>query len=420
MPMASAEGAIANGESGASCVLDDIACALRTKRKQLEKEVRDFTAQKDREYTNFEQELHLRREERSGQEILEHKPSLPGQDEGRESQKRPDFHRRDSSERRKARPNRTALEVLNQAFRTNTEGERELEGFITPEYLGLIDCTKVKSKGNLQPPVTVTDPEGKLSSSVTIHPPLLYPWASSPVETQPVSSSAPEHSPQKSHHRSDSSNSILSVSSLRSSMKDPKTPKSPKRVLFSIEDGVVSPSTSPTLQRKPHDPGGGDAMESMLTFAKRGKEKKKKTRRRERGDGERGRRGREDLDALGISETSGDGDVQQLGGVWTKAIPIMPGKAPHTNGLSKLVEDEAFEKISKLDDDELFAFDEDLGTDSISQDVATSSKEGAADEDELDTVLTEPLTVIGTSPHAGSLPIEIKWPGRRDSAGAGG
>ena len=195
-------------------------------------------------------------------------------------------------------------------------------------------------------------------------------------------------------------------------MKDPKTPKSPKRVLFSIEDGVVSPSTSPTLSRKAAA-GGNDATESILSFAKRTtREKKKKNRRKERGDGDRGRRGRNE--GLGNQEQTIEPAAQSQS--WTKPIPMGRGRDAHTNEIT--TDDTAalddFETVDQKDGDDMFAFDEDL-TDSGVAKPSETKEELDLDDD----VNVKALAEAGTSPHAGSLPIEIKWPGRRDSGGPG-
>ena len=64
----------------------------------------------------------------------------------------------------------------------------------------------------------------------------------------------------------------------------------------------------------------------------------------------------------------------------------------------------------------MFSLDEEMKAEEKT--VAESKLEGkfgrdADADEEMEMEGTKPLT--GSSPHAGSLPIEIKWPGRRES-----
>ena len=77
-----------------------------------------------------------------------------------------------------------------------------------------------------------------------------------------------------------------------------------------------------------------------------------------------------------------------------------------------------FESPVPLDGDDLFAFDEELSS-TIAPDRTTEIKDELDFEDETDASSSKALEETGTSPHAGSLPIEIKWPGRRDSDESG-
>ena len=419
---------MANGDIGLERVDNDIDRALCVKREQLDKEIEQFRIQKHQEFKDFE--IRLRQDHAHD---AQQAPPAPGlevrMDKHDGTQERPVYHRRDSSERRQARRILTARQALHQAFGAAHDSDsiaedlgQEPHDVATPEYLDLVNGGKPQTNGNLHAGHAVSEQQGpRFSASTNLHPPLLLPFASSPINPPAVSWSAPEHSPTKTHHRSDSANSILSISSLRSSMKDPKAPKSPKRVLFTLEDGVVSPSTSPNQSRKPNNEES-DAMQSLFTFSKRGRDKKKKNRRKERGDAERGRRGRDKDETTSIIGEAIDSSEQVE--TWTKPAPLiserpsLPSHLAQANGHAQTssapVED--YEKIERGEDD-LFAFDEDLEADTGSE--TASAKPKSAEEDEELETQNKPLTETGTSPHAGSLPIEIKWPGRRDSGGIG-
>ena len=424
--MASADIATMNGAVGSQRHYgDDINTALYTKREEIEEEIRNFRAQKETEYKQYEEQLRQRRGANRGAGEKGADAPAPHTEQSGQERPRPRVQRRISNEERRSnRPPRTARQALNQAFSMSSEEARDFEGVFTPEYLGLIDVKDKKHGKSSGFTHDRSDQKTQLSSSVTLHPPLIFPWSSSPTQSFKVSSSAPEHhSPVKTHHRSDSANSTLSVQSLRSSMKDPKTPKSPKRVLFSIEDGVVSPSTSPSLNRKDRaaSAGEGNAPESLLSFAKRtSREKKKKNRRKERGDGDRGRR-RDDpegLEGLGLTENRGFSPLEQE--VSTTALPSLQVPDAHTNETTtagKPSPSDEFEPVISPDGDDMFAFDEDLTARSAPK--SPEIKDELELEEEADVTSSKALDELGTSPHAGSLPIEIKWPERRASGGSG-
>lgn len=73
---------------------------------------------------------------------------------------------------------------------------------------------------------------------------------------------------------------------------------------------------------------------------------------------------------------------------------------------------DGFEHIRAEDDDDLFAFDEDIRYRDEDQETQ-EEKDGEEDIEESAKVELLPTS----SPHAGSLPIEIKWPGRKDPRG---
>ena len=237
------------------------------------------------------------------------------------------------------------------------------------------------------------------SSAETTHPPM----ASPPLQpARPLSSSVPPEKPL--HHRSDSSRSDNSVASLRSSLRDPKQPRSPKRVLFSIDDTLVSPSTSPVAQRsnsrsitKPADftgvAGGFEKFEVV--------------------------RNQNGSDLAVDNKHKTNGVVPSSAGVqadgWTTSLLTFSrtaeSKSSKTPPSAGGVDD-----FEHLDSDDLFTFDEDMGRTSESK----PQEPGLGDEYEEDVELDEGKgkdSLTGSSPHAGSLPIEIKWPGRREDRG---
>ena len=404
---------------------DHVSAALNNKKKQLYKDIEDFKKQKEEEYQEYERQLRRRHLDEDTNGPLLQDGKIDTEDESR---RKGIDQSSSNSARRVARESRTARESLSQAFGgfpgppgIDNEHPRDkaFEDFFTPEYLGLINGDDLRSHRHLLAEAN-SGACVQLSSSDTSNP------ANPPIAPPPLSSSAPTHSPTKTHHRSDSSNSLLSVSSLRSSMKDPNTPKSPKRVLFSIEDGVVvSPSTSPTISRKSTAEQGGitgnenenenGIMDGMLELGK--KAKKKKNRRKERGgeDGRGRQLTRNGLEVLGASEESRN---TLIADGWTKSIPAPLRPSPSVNGathlrsLNAVVDD--FEKAETVDEDDVFAFDEDLEVGNAAKEEKSDSVPSKEFDDEEE-IAKEPLT--GSSPHAGSLPIEIRWPGRRDTGG---
>ncbi|KAL9638508.1 MAG: hypothetical protein Q9164_001515 [Protoblastenia rupestris] len=419
--------------------------ALGAKRRQLDKEIEDFKAQKEREYNEYEQRLRKEELNEDRGELSQlgeedeaessgHKKRAPSpKDRGTE-----DNYMNGNSIRRDSKNPRTARQAPTDAFggspgppitHERHEGKREKEGVFTPEFLPLIDS---QSKGHVQKSQESPSPprpsEGSsrpiisnLSSSATDRPPSPLPsFLKLSVPHAQLSSSAPPYEDASHiHHRSDSAASNISVASLRSSMKDPRQQKSPKRVLFSLGDDVVSPSTSPIMARKPMIggivEGRGRDFETVFEWGKKGKGKKK-TRRKERSssaDSERGR-GRQSRDAAEDGGVSGETGFLSLADGWTKTIPTSTSQSA-TPSLLTAATSENFEKVEKTGNDDLFAFDEDLDSAIPKDPPSNSSTTGSMFDDDDDDRPRGSIT--GTSPHAGSLPIEIKWPGRRDTGG---
>ena len=160
-------------------------------------------------------------------------------------------------------------------------------------------------------------------------------------------------------------------------------PRSPKRVLFSLDNEVVSPSTSPIVQRAKLEQGAIKASQPRSLADRR----------------------------------SVSNEFE-----WTKALPNGTSLHGSANGNihderdstplpgfinpSPAIGGDDFESIDA--DDELFTFDEEIGNGEAEVDSDPEIEDDlGSDNDEQN---GESLTA--SSPHAGSLPIEIKWPSR--------
>lgn len=136
--------------------------------------------------------------------------------------------------------------------------EIEFQGLFTPKYLPLLEdpnrYSRKKATRSSSPPSDKPAelPNGRpenptpLSSSATLPTTRFSPFPSS-MQSPKFSNSAPR--PRLQDLRRLSSGSDTSLTSLRSSLKQPKSPRSAKHVLFSIDNTVLSPSTSPVIHR---------------------------------------------------------------------------------------------------------------------------------------------------------------------------
>ncbi|KAL9127199.1 MAG: hypothetical protein Q9217_003872 [Psora testacea] len=419
---------------------------LQAKRRQLEKEIEDFKSQKEHEYKEYERKLreeglvsdregHPRSEEDDRATSTRIREQSPAQRHRETNNK----DRNGSSAKRESKSFPTARQELSDVFggfpgppyRSQRYGKRrEWEGVFTPEYLPLIDgqsnghvqysqedaSPSTPSKGATGPPASNLSLTATVSRS-SLYTPLLT--LSSPHAQ--LSSSAPPHEDsQDTHHRSDSSASNISVASLRSSMKGPNQLRSPKRVLFSLGDNVVSPSTSPVMARRSANgkttANRAEGLENVLDWGQNGRGKRNRRKQRSSSaDGEegRGRQGREALEDIGVSESRGF--VSLVEG-WTKTVPIPKALTTNPATLTTATSN-GFENAEKIDDDDLFTFDEDLDASSPKKPANNDPADGNMFDEGEDDHAKESLP--GTSPHAGSLPIEIKWPGRKDARGDG-
>ncbi|KAL8702609.1 MAG: hypothetical protein Q9201_004215 [Fulgogasparrea decipioides] len=422
-----------------------LAEALERRRKQIDREIAEFTADKEKEFRKFEKRL---RSEKDAERLkilqCEREVEKANQRRRRSSDHLPvhSIHQSNGSmesadERKGSRSDGVrfseAVEIPldDDIGQSKQEGsklskggaskhqqpshERELEfqGLFTPTYLPLLNGKHQDLQED-----TADVPSSQRDQVVGLDPINLpsRPAASSAhVQTSgsaPTTSTTPRHlsssDPRKMSmaERRSSSRSDTSASSLRSSLRDPKQVRSPKRVLFSIDNVVVSPSTSPTMQRKVNASG---------------------------------RNGPSDRDVDLASPTGAvaeEGYNSYTAYAWRRNPSVQSSKPTmahatvtngHANGgvsrpqhpatqvwsTSPSMGGDGFEHVRKEEDDDLFAFDEDISfREKESQDEDDADEE--INDEELETRKNELPT---SSPHAGSLPIEIKWPERKDPRG---
>ena len=410
--------------------------ALERKRRQLDQEIAQFRAMKEHDYSVFERRLRDKSRENGVQDASQShrkrgrsKPKNGAAEAGSTQKDRAKWVQRESGNGNTFQKSLgEAAEDPFAAVRSSPgpegspgpsgrftealhEREKEFQGVFTPSYLPLVGDIPgnggSRSKEQLEPPrfdsedipAARHNSSAMLSSSAeTTHPPMTSP----PLQpARPLSSSVPPEKPL--HHRSDSSRSDNSVASLRSSLRDPKQPRSPKRVLFSIDDTLVSPSTSPVAQRsnpklitKPADSidvaGGFEKFEVV---------------RNQNGSGL----------AVDKSEINGADSVSsgvQADG-WTASL-LTFGRTAESKSSKTSPSDGGADDFEHLDSDDLFTFDEDMGRTGESK----PQEPDPGDEYDEDLEVDERKgkdSLAGSSPHAGSLPIEIKWPGRREGRG---
>ncbi|MCJ1246109.1 hypothetical protein MMC30_003314 [Trapelia coarctata] len=378
--------------------------ALHKKRQSLDLEVERYKALKDEEYRRFESELRkfiqdqvvnegATREQSNGVQLVSQTQT---ENNGTGS-------RRNSGEKSPS-PTGTMLDRLRSEAAVKTqkkennrtapvpakspepvldtpshEREIEFQGLFTPRYLPLLEdpnrySRKKTTSSSSPPPENPEDPPNgrrerptPLSSSATL-PATRYSLLHSPLQSPKFSNSAPR--PRLQDLRRSSSRSDTSIASLRSSLKQPKSPRSSKHVLFAIDNNVLSPSTSPILERS----GKG------LNFASPIKEIQVPQR----------------------------GSVPEV----TSYFPRSPIRSYH-----QLVEPTVaasadggadFEDTTP-DEDALFSFDEDTNPGDDETTYVETNDGGSDAEDNKHSSQTT------NSPHAGSLPIEIKWPAQRGS-----
>ena len=424
---------------------------LDSKRRQLDKEIAAFKAQKHEEYRNYERMLreyyerthelpeeseHERRlyeqaygrSEQQGAPRALSTPSSPPQNEqindiqaGKPGPirlpSRPVSALQDTDSNSCSKVNRVGSPGPPEprsatGGRLSHEHEKELRGVFTPNYLPLLDGTTNgkdrRSSSELLEASTLGTKEslnvnrgsvaGLSSSAEYHHPPMTSPPA---PPARPLSASVPKEE-SLGHRRSSSSGPDMA--NRRSSLRNKKEPRSPKRVLFNIDDTVVSPSTSPVAQRSqptmPNQslhPASSSGINDSFQIVKN----------KQAGTPPASN----DLATPSLLSTS---FTRTAANGWKSDMsPLQWAYESENKSKNPLVTGgDDFEHIDR--DDDVFAFDEELEVKNKAQagekrDGVDSDREGEGSEVESQD------TLIGSSPHAGSLPIEIKWPGRTGS-----
>lgn len=428
----------------------DLISRLDKKRRELDKEIAAFTAQKDEEYRLFEKnlkayylnmgELPAEHEEQKVKAEYSAKPTgtKATVQSPLSQQKEKEEHLQEKKNGTVGAPSQlfqglhgAALASHSASRRAGSPGpsesarrkrqphehERELYGVFTPNYLPLLDSRPHeghrRSSSELLEAVNLERKEsstpkrsaaGVLSSSAEYH---NQPTSSPPPPpARPLSASVPQG--ESLGHRRSSSNPGDNMGNRRSSLRNPKEPRSPKRVLFSINDTVVSPSTSPVAQRSNPSSSsktirldGGSQKNDSFEFIKAKQDNVSPV----------------DKSATATASLLGT-SFSPSSGSWKSGIsPFRWAYESENRKTSPLVGGDDFEHLDR--DDDLFAFDEDL-------DIVNSRKvkeEDRQNANSAEEVVIEDVesqkTMVGGSPHAGSLPIEIKWSGRSGSLRGG-
>ncbi|MCJ1336849.1 hypothetical protein MMC09_002127 [Bachmanniomyces sp. S44760] len=281
-----------------------IAHALGRKRETLEQEIATFRVLKEKELSEYEEELkkgtrlwqssnglsekvevvkkeqsdietvaHLVKDEYRAQSStgkVEAGDTLAAKESGTEL-KGPEHDL--PSQLEKKDPDQSVRQDLSEV--TPSEHE-EFQGLFHPAYFPLLSSQRPHSSssasnGENGPPEA---PPNQFVAQQNIAPaPTTIPLSSSatlpfrfasPHQSRPLSASVPRRT--SLHNRRSSSLSNSSIQSLRSSLRDPRTPRSPKHVLFSIDNTVVSPSASPVFVRKGSMIGSVEGGRQQPTF----------------------------------------------------------------------------------------------------------------------------------------------------------
>jgi len=293
--------------------------------------------------------------------------------------------------------------------------EKEYEGVFTPRFLPLIDTATRSSRSNSDELLEASSLHPKPSSmarAMQTNPTLRHQLSSSaeyhhnpgmtspPTQpARPLSSSVPAEHDGAGHHRSSSASRASEASLRRSSLRNRNAsePRSPKKVLFNIDNKVVSPSTSPIAKREKEKPR--TSKKSVVPETNMYEVVKNKPLKQPAANG------------AGMLASSLSGVSASATG-WTS--DVSPLRWAMNGGERKKPSPDDFVNVG--DDTDMFSLDEEMKAEEKT--AAESNVEGKfgkhADEDEeMEMEGAKPLT--GSSPHAGSLPIEIKWPGRRES-----
>lgn len=407
-----------------------LADALELRRRQIDREIAEFRLEKDKEFRKFEKRLRSEKRDPERLKILQvekanqkrrgsrdqlavyspddlnppanagdghHGSRLNGVRFSTAVEIPPDEHTHGQKQEAK----KTTADVSSRDPQLSHERELEFQGLFTPTYLPLLSGQPPDQRegppDRITPRPDETSPnhEQTSSSGATIaglQAPISGSAPSTPVELHRSFSSDPRK--MSMSERRSSSRSETSVSSLRSSIRDRKQPRSPKRVLFSIDNVVVSPSTSPVMERKAsasRKNGSNDRSVVIPSYSEAPKEEKARDPSTIPGKAA----------LTNVPNTNGHNN----GGGWlVHPAAQMASSSPSMGG-------DGFEHIRGEDDDDLFAFDEDVA---YRDNHETNDENDLGDEIQEDEVGNGLEALPTSSPHAGSLPIEIKWPGRKD------
>lgn len=455
-----------------------LAEALELRRKQIDREIAEFKVEKEKEYRKFEKRLRSEKRDVERQKILQCEREVEkakikrrGSKDRRSSQPNSGLYDRESAEvvvedtrsngvrfaggteiaqeSDKVRKSDKSKDGRSNDQVSSHEREVEFQGLFTPTYLPLISGRHEDTVGESASEDAVTE-EAVREPAPTLTPNAVKPIKANvakpapkpteklkvtlpttseqlttvPITTSgiaaPISGSRPLTPADPRHlsssdprnkslsERRSSSRSDTSTSSLRSSLRDPKQPRSPKRVLLSINNVVVAPSTSPAMQRKINATKKSDSIDVVSKL---------------------------DASATAL----GEGDARFDPYAWRRDVASQSNKSALTNipstnshrinsgskppvhpaarigdgNTSPLMGGDGFEHVrSDEEDDDLFAFDEDIRYRSRDP---RNDDDGDAEEEIQDEEVKNRNEVLPTSsPHAGSLPIEIRWPARKD------
>ena len=367
--------------------------ALLWKRQAIDKEIAAFAAQKEEEYRQFEEEVI------SGAEAepapLENGPGVTVRDRNLQvlREDKPahiDFRDGDIS-------------TQNQSTRP-IERDDALEQVFGPSFLPFLEkksqgpeLLSAEVQSNSRHDVTQKKDASGYSTSATLptRPPLLCSLPRS------VSASAPKEEP--TYRRRSSSRSDISVGSLRSSLRDPQQTRSPKRVLFSIDNVVVSPSTSPIQERPPKSrslPVRVSSAPQSFGVDIKASEVGKETK---------GSSGWQKVASATPARNTNPSSLSGSQANGQRIISYASNMAPQPGqGASALANGDDFESVDIEED--VFGFDDQVAAKKPTSTLKFDLEEDfGSDEDRVNE-----NGITSTSPHAGSLPIEIRWPMRSD------
>ena len=439
---------------------------LSNKRRILDEEVAYFKTLKDNEFRAFESAMRMVSDDMSadfGERYVDHMNLRYKIKKPKKKVLSPNSAQRELDERllsslhvgilgpneeaalarREARLNLEKENAKRKEEKERQEREKELRGIFTPSYLPLLGTGKERQGKENRGPTSLMERRlmgnngnGKvrlndrddasfskeeeereqmkkdiaaarrtatpiLSSSAECQlPALTSPPAQPP---RPLSSSVPPEHQHSPNQRRSLSRSDVSMDGRRSSLKNPSQPKSPKRVQFSIDNTVVSPSTSPLIRRSGASSAG---KHSKAKSTSQGDESFEVIK------GQRGKKSssngpsdsdfrRSSIDTVSNNSNAG---MSSLGRYFNSKQDLNTSAGP-------VDAEESFDILDGVDD--VFSFDEDIDSQGSSKGEETSDGTLTDDVEEGESE----RNFTGSSPHAGSLPIEIKLPARRGQGG---